>query len=38
MNIGTMAGGFMEKGLLCRTTTYNKQYRRPLHGNFGQQG
>jgi len=36
MNIGTMAGGFMEKGLLCRTTTYNKQYRRPLHGNFGQ--
>lgn len=36
MGIGTMTGGYVEKGLLCRTAQYHGQYRRPLHANFGQ--
>lgn len=36
MSIGTMAGGFIEKGLMCRTATYHSQFRRPVHANFGQ--
>lgn len=36
MNIGSMVGGFVEKGLILRTTTYNTMYRRPYHANFGQ--
>ncbi|QXO10238.1 hypothetical protein pEaSNUABM37_00279 [Erwinia phage pEa_SNUABM_37] len=36
MGFGTMTGGYIEKGVLCRTTAYHTQYRRPLHANFGQ--
>ena len=36
MSIGTQAGGFIEMGLMCRTTRYHSQYRRPMHANFGQ--
>lgn len=36
MSFGTMQGAYIEKGLFCRTATYNPQYNRPLHGNFGQ--
>lgn len=36
MTIGTMAGGFVEKGLILRTAPYNTMYRRPYHANFGQ--
>lgn len=36
MSFGNMQGAFVEKGMFCRTATYNPQYIRPLHGNFGQ--
>lgn len=36
MSFGTMSGGFIEKGVMCRTAQYHTQYRRPLHANFGQ--
>lgn len=36
MSFGNMTGGYIEKGVVCRTAQYNPQYRRPLHANFGQ--
>lgn len=31
-----MSGGYIEKGLMCRTTNYHSQFNRPMHANFGQ--
>lgn len=36
MSFGTMGGGFVEKGVMCRTAQYHTQYHRPLNANFGQ--
>lgn len=36
MSIGTVTGGYLENGLMLRTTTYQQMYRRPYQANFGQ--
>lgn len=36
MGFGTQQGGYVEKGVMCRTAQYHAQYKRPLNANFGQ--
>jgi len=36
MSFGIQQGGYVEKGVMCRTAQYHTQYKRPLNANFGQ--